>query len=191
MYKSGFLILNFYRELARKMNLELQEVLNLTHEEITSFPEKMPLVEDIKERVKEFGSISVDGKRIIMQGKVLEDYKQKLEKEEYNVDEIKGSPAFIGKVTGPARIVRNKTMLHKVQAGDVLVAVMTFPDFVPAMEKAVAFVTNEGGILCHAAIVSREMQKPCVVGTSIATKVFKDGEMIEVDAEKGIVRRLK
>lgn len=67
---------------------------------------------------------------------------------------------------------------------------MTTPDFVPAMQRAAAIVTDEGGILCHAAIIAREMRKPCVIGTKIATRVFKDGDLIEVDADKGIVRKL-
>ena len=67
---------------------------------------------------------------------------------------------------------------------------MTFPHFIPAMEKAAAFVTDEGGILCHAAIVSREMKKPCIIATKNATKTLKDGEMVEVDAEKGTVKKI-
>ena len=78
----------------------------------------------------------------------------------------------------------------KVLRGDILIAVMTFPNFIPAMEKAAAFVTDEGGILCHAAIVSREMRKPCIIATKHATKVFKDNDLVEVDAEKGIVRKV-
>ena len=59
------------------------------------------------------------------------------------------------------------------------------------MKKAGAFVTNEGGITCHAAIVAREMKKPCIIGTKIATKVLKDGDLVEVDAENGVVRVIK
>jgi pyruvate,water dikinase len=59
------------------------------------------------------------------------------------------------------------------------------------MEKACAFVTDEGGILCHAAIVSREMRKPCVIATKKATRIFKDGDLVEVDGEKGIVRKVE
>jgi pyruvate,water dikinase len=59
------------------------------------------------------------------------------------------------------------------------------------MQKAAAFVTDEGGLTCHAAIVAREMKKPCIIGTKIATKVLKDGDMVEVDANKGIVKILK
>jgi hypothetical protein len=62
---------------------------------------------------------------------------------------------------------------------------------VPAMKKAVAFVTDEGGITCHAAIISRELKIPCVLGTQIGTKVLKDGDMVEVDADKGVVRVLE
>ena len=65
------------------------------------------------------------------------------------------------------------------------------PDFVPAMRKARAVVTDRGGITSHAAIISRELNIPCVVGTGIATELFKDGDRIEVDAVKGIARKLK
>jgi len=58
------------------------------------------------------------------------------------------------------------------------------------MEKAAAFVTDEGGILCHAAIVAREMKKPCIVGTRYATQIFHDGDLVEVDADKGMVRKI-
>ncbi len=59
------------------------------------------------------------------------------------------------------------------------------------MKRAAAFVTDEGGITCHAAIVAREMKKPCVIGTKIATQIFKDGDMVEVDAQRGVVRIIK
>jgi len=60
----------------------------------------------------------------------------------------------------------------------------------PAIQKCSAIVTDEGGIMCHAAIVARELKKPCIIGTKVATKVIKDGDMLEVDADKGIVRIL-
>jgi len=73
----------------------------------------------------------------------------------------------------------------------VLVAPMTVPELVPYFKHAVAFVTDEGGITCHAAIIAREMNKPCITGTRIASQVLKDGDMVEVDADKGIVRIIK
>lgn len=106
------------------------------------------------------------------------------------VHELKGFTASRGKVTGKVKIIESVEEMHKVENGDVLIAVMTRPDYLPAMQKASAFVTDEGGITCHAAIVAREMKKPCIIGTKIATKTFKDGDMVEVDADKGIVRKI-
>jgi pyruvate,water dikinase len=64
---------------------------------------------------------------------------------------------------------------------------MTSPEFVHAMKLSAAIVANEGGVLCHAAIMSRELRKPCIIGTKIATDVIKTGDMVEVDADKGVV----
>ncbi|MBI5729435.1 MAG: hypothetical protein HY983_04335 [Candidatus Magasanikbacteria bacterium] len=80
--------------------------------------------------------------------------------------------------------------MSKFTDGNILVSNVTDPTLLPIMKKANAFVTNMGGLTCHAAIVAREMKKPCVVGTKIATHVFKDGDMVEVDAERGIVRKI-
>ena len=68
---------------------------------------------------------------------------------------------------------------------------MTRPDYIAGMKKAAAIVTNEGGITCHAAIVSRELGIPCIIGTKIATQVFKDGDLVEVNANHGWVRKIK
>jgi len=95
------------------------------------------------------------------------------------------------KATGMVHIVSSYKEIINFKEGEVLVTVYTGPEFVPAMKKAAAIVTDTGGITCHAAIVSRELNKPCVVSTGVATKVLKDGDMVEVDAEKGIVRKLK
>ena len=108
-----------------------------------------------------------------------------------NTRELKGAVGNPGKYTGPARVIMNNDDFHKMQVGDVLVTTMTTPDFVILMQKAGAIVTNIGGLLCHAAIISREINKPCVIGTKFATQIFKDGDMLEVDADKGIVKILK
>lgn len=100
---------------------------------------------------------------------------------------LKGETASAGVYAGAVKIVRNPSELSKVQKGDVLVTTMTTPDMVPAMQRAGAIVTNEGGMTCHAAIVSREMGTPCIVGTEHATDMLKDGEIITVHATRGIV----
>lgn len=106
-------------------------------------------------------------------------------------EKITGAIAFKGKAKGIVKIVKNTSELDKVKNGDVLVAQMTFPAFISAMNKAAAFVTDEGGITCHAAIVARELKKPCIIGTKIATQVLKDGDLVEVDANNGVVKILK
>ncbi len=106
-------------------------------------------------------------------------------------EDIKGSIAFVGIAKGTVKIICSVADLPKVKEGDVLVTNMTTPNYLVAMKRAVAFVTDEGGITCHAAIVAREMKKPCIIGTKIATKVLKDGDLVEVDAELGIVRIIK
>lgn len=103
---------------------------------------------------------------------------------------LNGQVAYPGKVKGIAKIVLTAKDMSKINAGEVLVSSSTNPDLLPAMKKAAAFVTDMGGIISHAAIVSRELRTPCIVGTKFATKVIKDGDMVEVDAEKGIVNIL-
>ncbi|MEG9194636.1 MAG: pyruvate, water dikinase [Candidatus Methanoglobus sp.] len=100
---------------------------------------------------------------------------------------LKGLGASPGIAVGEVKIVGSERDISKVKDGDVLVAVMTTPDMVPAMKKASAIVTDEGGLTCHAAIVSRELGVPAVVGTKNATKLLKDGMLVTVDGEKGIV----
>jgi phosphoenolpyruvate synthase/pyruvate phosphate dikinase len=112
------------------------------------------------------------------------------DKIEFSGQEIKGQIAYKGIVRGKVKLLRRRDQLSEVQEGDIIVSPMTTPDFLPAMEKAAAFVTDEGGITCHAGIVAREMQKPCIIGTKIATQVLKDGDEVEVDADKGVIRIL-
>ncbi len=104
--------------------------------------------------------------------------------------ELKGAVAYSGKAKGVVRVVFDPYKVKVFNKGDVLITGMTRPEFLPLMKKASAFVTDAGGMLSHAAIVARELKKPCILGTETATKVFKDGDKVEVDADKGIVRKL-
>ena len=107
-----------------------------------------------------------------------------------DIRDFRGLSASTGRAIGPVKIVRSATEIGKVKPGDILVAVMTRPDYVVAMKKAAAIVTNEGGITSHAAIVSRELGIPCIIGTKIATEVLRDGDLVEVNANHGWVRKL-
>lgn len=106
------------------------------------------------------------------------------------VSEVRGVIGSPGKASGRVAIVRTKHDLRRISSGAIMVAVTTNPDFVPAMRLCRAIVTDEGGITAHAAIVSRELHIPCIVGTKIGTKTFRDGDRVEVDAVKGTVLRL-
>lgn len=105
--------------------------------------------------------------------------------------ELKGLITSGGKTKGVVKILFSPKGINKMNKGDILVAPMTSPDYILALRKAAAVVTDEGGMTSHAAIVSRELNIPCIVGTKIATRVLKDGDLVEVDATKGIVRIFK
>ena len=100
---------------------------------------------------------------------------------------VRGLPGSPGIAKGRVKIIPDKRDIDRVQEGDILVTGMTSPDFVPAMKRAAAIVTDFGGTTSHAAIVSRELGIPCIVGTGNATKVLKDGMLITVDAIRGVV----
>ncbi len=114
--------------------------------------------------------------------------KRNVEKEKAEGEVIlKGLPASPGIASGKVKIIKSKKELGKIKKGDILVTEMTDPDMVPAMKKAAAIVTDKGGVTSHAAIVSRELGVPCVVGTREATKKLKEGQIVTVDGAKGEV----
>jgi pyruvate,water dikinase len=100
---------------------------------------------------------------------------------------VSGSPASPGAAMGPVRIVLSSSEIDRVKQGDVVVAEMTTPDFVPAMKRAAAIVTDRGGRTAHAAIVSRELGIPCVVGAAGATTTLRDDQSVTVDGSQGKV----
>lgn len=104
---------------------------------------------------------------------------------------LAGSVAVEGYAKGRVVLVNRKVDVNNVASGDILVSRMTIPDFVPAMKLAAAIVTDEGGVTCHAAIIARELNKPCIIGTKIATRVLRAGDLVEVDATNGVVRVLE
>lgn len=107
-----------------------------------------------------------------------------------NTKSLKGKTAFPGRCRGRVRLIKLIKDIRKMRKGEILITAMTDPRYLLAMKKAAAIVTNEGGITCHAAIVSRELKIPCIVGTKSGTHTFNDGDLVEVDAERGIVRKL-
>lgn len=175
------------KEYGERNGFSLDEVLTLTYDEMLNVGniDRNELLKRIEKRRKSFICEHVDGKMTMVEGGEIEK-----DSEESETNELKGQIVCKGIVKGIARVLQSAKEINKVQEGDILITAMTTPDFLPAMEKAAAFVTDEGGLTCHAAIVSREMRKPCIVGTLKATKAFKDGDFIEVDANKGVVRKI-
>ncbi|MDB5260287.1 MAG: Phosphoenolpyruvate synthase [Candidatus Nomurabacteria bacterium] len=112
------------------------------------------------------------------------------EKPSAEVKIIKGISAMKGKVIGKVKVIFEKKDIKKIEKGDILVTPMTSPNLIEAMNRAAGFVTDEGGVTCHAAIIAREMGKPCIIATKIATKVLNDGDLVEVDADSGRVIKL-
>jgi|GEM_PF-1004560 len=108
-------------------------------------------------------------------------------------NELNGTVASIGKgnVKGFVRILYSAKEIHLFKKDEILVVGKTDPSFVPAMERAAAIITDEGGLTCHAAIVSREMNKPCIIGTKLGTRTFKTGDYVEVDVKKGVIKIIK
>jgi len=100
---------------------------------------------------------------------------------------IRGQAASTGMASGPVKIIHSPSEIDQILVGDVLVTEMTTPDFVPAMKRAAAIITDAGGRTCHAAIVSRELGIPCVVGTGNATTALKNGQVVTVDGKNGLV----
>lgn len=133
-----------------------------------------------------------DGKLYIVQSRPVTTLKEEVKTEAAEMTEemkvlLKGLGASPGIGAGKVVIIFEADEIDKVKEGDILVTTMTNPDMVPAMKRAAAIVTDEGGRTCHAAIVSRELGIPAVVGTKEATKVLKDGMMITVDGTRGVV----
>ncbi|MBU0707529.1 hypothetical protein KKG41_04120 [Patescibacteria group bacterium] len=104
--------------------------------------------------------------------------------------EIKGTVAYEGRAVGRVKIIMDPAQPGDFKEGDILVTGMTRPEFLSLMKKSAAIITDAGGLLSHAAIVAREMKKPCIIGTEVATKALKNGDKVEVDAEKGIIKLL-
>ena len=192
---------NFYQkpllyEISNRISISPKEILFLTYDEILkSLVNKKirnKLQKEINKRQSGFAILEWRGKTKVLSG--VENIIHAMER--YHIfsktpeakKEIKGSPACRGLVTGRVKIVKKLSELEKINEGDVLVAKMTTPDYMIAIKKAVAIVTDEGGITCHAAIVSREFNIPCVVGTRNATQVLSDNDLVEVDANEGVVR---
>lgn len=178
--------------IAKGTSYTKQMILATTKDELRSHLQnkKLPDSVQLMERYNASAMIIDDTDAYISTGKEVDEVERvMLSSAELNI--IEGQSVYKGKVSGRVKIVLDPSdpKLSFLE-GDILVTGMTRPEFLPLMEKSAAIITDSGGILSHAAITARELKKPCVIGTKIATKMLKDGDMVEVDANAGIVKLL-
>ncbi|NOZ58951.1 MAG: phosphoenolpyruvate synthase [Euryarchaeota archaeon] len=165
----------------------------LTEEEIAQLAELGKRVEEHFGSPQDIEWAYETGELYLLQSRPITVLYEKEEEEEAESEArevlVKGLAASPGIGSGKVKVIFSVDELDKIKEGDVLVTSMTNPDMVPAMKRASAIVTDEGGMTCHAAIVSRELGIPCVVGTGEATKVLSDGMEVTVDGTRGVVYR--
>ncbi|OGK44423.1 hypothetical protein A2957_01980 [Candidatus Roizmanbacteria bacterium RIFCSPLOWO2_01_FULL_38_11] len=184
--------------LGRQFKLQPYVLHNLTQREILNlYDGELSDIDKTSQRQK--GLVVNYDRSHFHEGKNAESIIKMFRDDISNTHTVSGKVACLGKATGPVKIINvdytdlsllNKE-IEKMDRGDILIAETTAPELIVACQKAAAIVTDIGGLLSHAAIVSREFGIPCVVGTENATKIFKNGDIVEVDAVKGIVKRLQ
>ena len=197
VYQKSYVVMDkILAEIAHRLQFSLDEVKYLVFEEV-----KDALLNNksvyysalVKERMQECCYVVENGEIKIYSGAECESMVKKYlpaDESEQSTKELKGMTAYPGVVKGKVKVILVAEDVSKMQEGDILVSNATNPDLILAMKKSSAIVTDMGGITSHASIISRELQIPCVVGTKFATKILKDGDMVEVDANKGKVTKL-
>lgn len=195
LFKSYEAIQPLLKKFAKLNFLSLQQIYNSPIEVFLKMLEEYNIDSHLLNELGEYSVRYFDGDKIyLLLGDEAKRYclsaKSALPKSVV-VNELKGECAYPGLVTGQVVIVNRAEEMKKFNEGDILVSNVTDPSLLPIMKKVSAFVTNQGGLACHAAILAREMKKPCITGTRIATKILKDGDLVEVDANLGIVKKIK
>lgn len=179
--------------IAHDLSLSREDFLQLSSQEVISSLQKKHLVirrKEIQNRHAGFVAGTIDGESFILVGKIVDKLFSHFNKSNIDITELRGVGACKGLVSGTVKVINDVSEINKLNSGDILVTSMTTPDFIVAMKKAGAIITDEGGLSCHAAIVSRELNIPCVIGTKIATKFLHDRDRVEVNADQGIIRKL-
>jgi len=189
---SHFSSINLFSEIGSRKKLKAEDIKWLTPIE-TKFlllNDKKPNTKQNVERIRVSVLLYRNNTHTILEGEKAEKFiAEELKPVKFTPKKIlKGQTAFQGIVKGAAKIVLDQKDISKIKKGDVLIARMTTPDLIPAIKKASAIVTDEGGITCHAAIVARELKIPCLIGTKYATINFNDNDIVLVDAKNGFVK---
>jgi len=181
-------------EAGRRLGYSLSEMKYLVRPEVISLLDRAdkPAKYLLKERVKKTFVYQKGNRYEAVSGPTAAKFINNIfqDKDYSHIQDFRGLTASTGIARGRVRIVKSVKEVGKVEKGDILVAVMTRPDYIVGLKKAAAIVTDEGGITCHAAIISRELGIPCIIGTKIGTKALSDGDLVEVNANHGWVRKI-
>lgn len=194
--QAHFAITLLYQEAANRLSLSLNDVRWFFWKEVKEalLSKRKLSFKKAQQRKKSLVTKYINGRAIFLNDKEMKKLILDIEKDQQlnsKKKTLKGIPASSGKVRGKICYLRSAQENSKIKKGQILLVSNTTPDFMPAVHKATAIITNEGGLTCHAAIISRELKIPCVVGTKIATQILKDGDLVEVDASKGIIKIIK
>ena len=192
MLRANHYIAKLLKESGARYGLDWSDVGHYTSQEVEDLLSDGKIVpkDDIKRRFECSVYITKPGEKRLVVGedarKIIEAFNSKISK-----DSVKGMVAnkANGNLTGEVSVIINPHKDH-FEEGKILVTTMTRPDFIHLIKKAKAIITDEGGITCHAAIVSREFGIPCIIGTKNGTRMLKTGDKVEIDTEKGVVRKI-
>lgn len=194
-YKNAQYLSKFFVEISKRIKLNIiNDIFFFLPAEIINLLQDSLIAEQsiINERKEGYIMLGDGQKTNIYSGLIVNVAKEKIKFFDIQINsDIKGQVAYYGKITGIVCVINSRDDFCKMQQDNILVSHSTTPDYIPIIKKAKAIITNEGGITCHAAIIARELKKSCIIGTKIATKVLKDGDLVEVDADNGVVRILK
>ncbi len=184
-----------YAETSNRLSMEVKKINFLfPNEIINALTNKVSYSNEIERRMKFCVTTSIEGEYKIYSGKKAQELFEQYQPPSIGKDtqsSLSGTPACKGKIKGTARVIRKDKDFDKFKDGEVLVSLQTMVHYLPIMKKSIAILTEFGGLTSHAAIVSRELNKPCIVGIPNLLASINDGDLIEVDADKGIVKILK
>jgi phosphohistidine swiveling domain-containing protein len=186
---------NIFIEISRRKNISVFDLKNLRHQDAIDLISNGVINKkaNIKNYLRHTVFISLTGKiRERYIGSEADKYEKLFLLRTKNTSgNFKGRTACQGFVSGVAKVVCSTNDFYKIKKGDIIIVMNTSPDYVPILSKVGAIVAEEGGITAHVSVISRELKVPCVVGVSHITKEIKDGDLIEVDANQGLVRVIK
>lgn len=184
-------------KLASQLKISLEQLKLLKVSELLD--NNLPNNDVLDRRNKAYVQYSTNGELVYLDGDKAKDLINDFEKVSGTDKTIRGVPASRGKYTGRIKVFSSdyysnfnilSKLFEEMDKGDILVAETTSPELMPACQKAGAIITDQGGLLSHAAIVSRELNIPCIVGTGNATEVLRNGDVVEVDADNGVITRI-